>query len=108
MASDQKLVLAIVVPCLNEGLTLPTTARALKAKVEALIERNIIDQTSRIYFVDDGSTDNTWAYISDLVDNNECFVGIKLTMSPRHIGRCRRSPLCISRVSPYITINKTY
>ena len=71
MASGQKLVLAIVVPCLNEGLTLPTTASELKAKVEALIDRGIIEQASRIYLVDDGSTDNTWAYISDLVDNNE-------------------------------------
>tara|TARA_R110002072_G_scaffold7949_3_gene42123 strand:- start:12702 stop:13706 length:1005 start_codon:yes stop_codon:yes gene_type:complete len=84
MASGQKLVLAIVVPCLNEGLTLPTTASELKAKVEALIDRGIIEQASRIYLVDDGSTDNTWAYISDLVDNSEFFIGIKLTRNCGH------------------------
>ena len=84
MASSQKLVLAIVVPCLNEGPILSTTAMALKAKVESLIDRGIIDQTSRVYFVDDGSTDNTWALIADLVDTDDYFVGIKLTRNCGH------------------------
>lgn len=84
MPSRQNIVLAIVVPCLNEDLILSTTARALKAKVESLIDRGIIDQTSRIYFVDDGSTDNTWAVIANLVDTDEFFVGIKLTRNCGH------------------------
>jgi len=84
MPSSQKLVLAIVVPCLNEESTLPTTARALKAKVESLINRGILDQASRIYFVDDGSTDSTWALIAEMVDCDKYFVGIKLSRNCGH------------------------
>ena len=84
MASSEKPVLAIVVPCLNEALTLPTTARELKVKVESLVERGVIDQASRIYFVDDGSTDNTWAFIAGLVATDELFIGIKLTRNCGH------------------------
>ena len=84
MSIKSRPVIAIVVPCLDEELSLPETSRALSAKLDSLAERGLIDPDSRIYFVDDGSNDGTWAYISQLVNSSRQFRGIKLTRNYGH------------------------
>ena len=77
-------ILAIVVPCLDEELALPETSGALSSKLDSLVERGLIDPDSCIYFVDDGSTDGTWVYISELVNSSQRFRGIKLARNYGH------------------------
>lgn len=84
MSTKSRPVLAIVIPCLNEELVLPETSRTLSLKLESLVERGLIDPDSRIYFVDDGSTDGTWTYISQLVSSSRKFRGIKLARNYGH------------------------
>ena len=90
MAANQKtelkpkIVLGIVVPCFNEELALPQTAALLKGKLESLIERDLIAASSKIYFVDDGSTDDTWSLISQFVAQDKSYAGIKLTRNCGH------------------------
>jgi glycosyltransferase involved in cell wall biosynthesis len=76
--------LGLVVPCLNEEHVLPGSASVLKSKIESLVHRELIANASKIYFVDDGSTDGTWATISRLVASDERFEGIKLTRNFGH------------------------
>jgi polyisoprenyl-phosphate glycosyltransferase len=77
-------VLGVVVPCYNEEQTLPDSAAKLKVKMGSLIARGLIDRASRVYFVDDGSRDSTWASIRSLVESDGLFVGIKLTRNCGH------------------------
>lgn len=84
MPPKKVLQLGLVVPCLNEEQALPGSASALKSKIQSLVDRELIASTSKIYFVDDGSTDATWATISRLVESDECFEGIKLTRNFGH------------------------
>ena len=73
--------LAIVVPCYNEQEVLNETAKRLKTKLEALGDE--ISKDSKIFFVDDGSTDSTWEIIKDL-SCDTCFEGIKLSRNRGH------------------------
>lgn len=77
-------VLGVVVPCYNEEQTLPDSAAKLKVKMSDLVSRGLIDGNSRVYFVDDGSRDSTWAFIRTLVESDALFVGIKLTRNCGH------------------------
>lgn len=76
--------LGVVVPCYNEDPTLPDTSAKLKIKMNSLMERGLIQRSSKVYFVDDGSRDRTWECIRELVDSDELFVGIKLTRNCGH------------------------
>ncbi|NQX89163.1 MAG: glycosyltransferase family 2 protein [Halioglobus sp.] len=76
--------LALIVPCMNEEPVLPRSAALFRAKFESLIERQMIAPTSRVYFVDDGSADGTWATICQLAMSNDCFEGIKLSRNFGH------------------------
>jgi glycosyltransferase involved in cell wall biosynthesis len=84
MSNNRKPVIGIVVPCLNEELILEESAKKLCSKVESLIHLDKIDSASKIYFVDDGSTDETWRAITMLVQSSERFVGVKLTRNYGH------------------------
>jgi glycosyltransferase involved in cell wall biosynthesis len=76
--------LALIVPCMNEEPVLPGSSEIFKSKFESLIERNMIAASSRIYFIDDGSTDGTWAAICELAASDERFEGIKLSRNFGH------------------------
>jgi len=77
-------VLAIIVPCYNEEEVLPVSCVRLKEKLDSLKERGLVDAASRIYFVDDGSSDSTWQIISGLVESDSAYEGIKLTRNYGH------------------------
>lgn len=76
--------LALVVPCYNEEEVLPETSKRLIKKYRTLIESKLIAADSEIYFVDDGSKDNTWSLIETLSQNQACIRGIKLSRNRGH------------------------
>ncbi len=78
------IALSIVVPCYNEEAVLPATAQRLSGLIEDLRGRGILSPESRIYFVDDGSKDGTWASIERLSHQWPAVHGIKLSRNRGH------------------------
>ncbi len=76
--------LSIVVPCYNEQSVLPETARRLIQLLDELTKEQLISGTNRIYFVDDGSRDQTWPIIESLAAECEAIKGIKLSRNRGH------------------------
>ena len=77
-------VLYIVIPCYNEQEVLPITAPMFLAKLNALMQDGIIADSSRILFVNDGSTDGTWELIRTLSEENEHYIGISQSRNRGH------------------------
>jgi glycosyltransferase involved in cell wall biosynthesis len=75
--------LGIVVPCYNEQEVLDETARRLAALLDRLCSAGLIDRASAVYFVDDGSRDDTWPIIQRL-SSDPRFRGIKLSRNRGH------------------------
>jgi cellulose synthase/poly-beta-1,6-N-acetylglucosamine synthase-like glycosyltransferase len=65
-SSLQPFALALVVPCYNEQEVLSETIARLSGVMDRLLEQQRITVDSRIWFVDDGSRDRTWALIEPL------------------------------------------
>jgi glycosyltransferase involved in cell wall biosynthesis len=78
------VVLDLVVPCYDEEEALPETHRQLLALLEGMCRANRVSTRSRIYYVDDGSQDNTWALISGLCRLDERIAGIRLSRNFGH------------------------
>jgi glycosyltransferase involved in cell wall biosynthesis len=76
--------LGIVVPCYNEEAVLPETGRRMLSLVARLVAAGKIAPDSKIYFVDDGSTDRTWAVITQLADADRHVAGIRLSRNRGH------------------------
>lgn len=76
--------LYIVVPCYNEEEVLIETSNRLNLKMRDLIERNLVSKKSKVMFVDDGSKDKTWDIISELHNDNDLFVGLRLSRNKGH------------------------
>jgi len=77
-------ILYIVVPCYKEEEVLPETAKRLKDKMSSLIDNGKIAESSRIVFVNDGSTDSTWEIIKQLHESDKVFSGINLSRNRGH------------------------
>jgi glycosyltransferase involved in cell wall biosynthesis len=75
---------AIVVPCYNEEAVLPETSRRLREQLQALRSEGLAADDSAIYFVDDGSSDKTWALVEQLAGENREVHGIKLSRNRGH------------------------
>lgn len=76
--------LSIVVPCFNEQEVLPETARRLALLLDELRREGEIAPDSGVYFVDDGSSDATWALIEALAQADAAMHGIKLSRNCGH------------------------
>jgi len=82
---SDKPIIAVIIPCYNEEEVLPETAKRLSGKIQQLISEQIIDVKSKIIFVDDGSSDNTWGLIEKYhTENPQDFIGIKLSKNRGH------------------------
>ena len=82
---NEKNTLYIVVPCYKEQEVLPETSRRLREKMRQLMDEGKISRRSRVMFVNDGSSDNTWAIISELHENEpEMFSGVNLSRNRGH------------------------
>lgn len=77
-------ILYIVVPCYNEQEVLAETTRRLTDKLNRMISDEKISGDSRILYVDDGSSDNTWSIIDKQFKENELVTGIKLSRNKGH------------------------
>ena len=78
-------IIAIIVPCYNEEEILLQTIEKLLGKIQLLIREQIINEKSKILFVDDGSSDSTWELIEKYhAENPQHFSGIKLSRNSGH------------------------
>ena len=77
--------LYIVVPCYKEQEVLPETSRRLREKLAALKAQGKVSDSSRIMFVNDGSSDDTWPIISRLHEEDpDFFSGVNLSRNRGH------------------------
>lgn len=77
----------IVVPYYNEGTekgALKEMAPVFLAKLQELKERQLANENSRMLFVDDGSSDDTWEVIEALAAECSSVVGIRLSRNRGH------------------------
>ena len=82
---NENNTLYIVVPCYKEQEVLPETSRRLKEKVLAMRAQGKISDKSRIMFVNDGSSDNTWPIIRQLHEQEpDIFSGVNLSRNRGH------------------------
>lgn len=76
--------LYLVIPCYNEEAVLHETASQLLNITKSMIEKEMISQTSKILFVNDGSKDKTWEIIEQLHKQNSIFCGVCLSRNKGH------------------------
>lgn len=76
--------LCLVIPCYNEESVLPITAPLFLEEIKYLVEKKKISDKSRIMFVDDGSSDDTWKIIKKLSQENFHYFGIRQSRNRGH------------------------
>jgi polyisoprenyl-phosphate glycosyltransferase len=76
--------LAIIVPCYNEEEILQSSNEKLLVLLDDLIGKKSIDPASKIFYVDDGSSDRTWEIIEGLTLSGGKAAGIKLSRNFGH------------------------
>ncbi|MEH6890512.1 glycosyltransferase family 2 protein [Bacillus sp. JJ864] len=79
-------LLTIVVPCYNEEATLEETTKELTRVMDDLVANHKISDESIIFYVDDGSSDNTWDIIEEKTATNPYVQGLKLSRNFGHQG----------------------
>ena len=84
MMKKNKPCLYIVIPCYNEESVLPITAPMFRQKLIDLIASEMIAETSKVLFVNDGSKDSTWKIIQELAASDPFYSGISLSRNRGH------------------------
>lgn len=79
-----KNILYMVIPCFNEEEILPDTIKVMDKKMKDLIKKKKIDKSSKVMFVNDGSSDKTWDIIEKISKKNSLFTGISLSRNKGH------------------------
>lgn len=77
-------IVYFVIPCYNEEPVLPETVKRLTEKLDAMREKGLAGEKSRMLFVDDGSKDKTWQLISEFHEGNPYVEGVKLAHNRGH------------------------
>ena len=77
-------ILAVVVPCYKEEAVLHETHKRLSQLFDRLIQARQISPESYILYVNDGSTDQTWAIIKELHQNTADACGLNLAGNVGH------------------------
>ncbi|CAE6712397.1 glycosyltransferase family 2 protein [Candidatus Nitrotoga fabula] len=77
-------VLGLVIPCFNEEDVLGETSARLISLLTRMRDEGLIHDRSAIFYVDDGSRDNTWALIKELSAVHKEVCGIKLSCNRGH------------------------
>jgi polyisoprenyl-phosphate glycosyltransferase len=80
----QLVSLTIVVPCFNEEEMLPISIPKFMGILKDLIKNELITDSSKILFVDDGSKDKTWSIIQEFHQKDQCINGLKLSRNFGH------------------------
>lgn len=73
-----------VIPCYNEEEVIDETTKRLKIFLKELTDEKIISEKSRVLYVDDGSKDSTWNKIKGINEEDNRFLGIKLSHNKGH------------------------
>jgi len=76
--------ISVVMPCYNEEVVLPKTMAEMKKIFQEMMSEEIISKESLLYFIDDGSTDQTWSVINSFSEQYEFVSGIKLSKNKGH------------------------
>ena len=74
----------LVIPCYNEEEVIDLTAERTKNLMYGLISGGKISKASRICFVNDGSTDNTYEKIQKLCKEDKIFACVNLSRNRGH------------------------
>ena len=77
-------VLYIVIPCYNEEKVIPITSKLFMEALHGMIVKKKISDNSRILFVNDGSKDDTWEIIRQLVLEDYHYLGISQSRNRGH------------------------
>ena len=78
------LEVGIVIPAYNEEAVIAQTAEFINRALERLVQARKAAEHSRIWFVDDGSTDRTWEILDALARQNPRIRAIKLSRNRGH------------------------
>ncbi len=81
---NSALKLAIVLPCFNEYESLGLAVSELYALLVEMADMGVLCRTSFLFFVDDGSTDETWSALVRLNEENSAIKGLKLSRNFGH------------------------
>lgn len=81
---DKSVNLYVVVPCYNEEAVLGETSKRMLELFGKMKSDGLINDKSRIVFVDDGSRDKTWSIINSLSKEHTEIAGIKLAKNAGH------------------------
>ena len=76
--------IGVVMPYYNEEEVLAHTITQLTSLIDKLVKNGVIDAESKIWAVDDGSSDNTWKLLEELARTNSYVSGIKLSRNRGH------------------------
>lgn len=76
--------LGILIPCFNEEEVLHETNARLNLLLSQMQAEGLISKSSAIFYVDDGSRDNTWNIIEQLSIMHSGVCGIKLSRNRGH------------------------
>ena len=74
----------LTVPCYNEEEVLPETFQRLSTLLEQMIQQGLVDDSSRILFVNDGSRDRTWELIRQFYIKSPYVCGVNLAGNVGH------------------------
>ena len=83
-AAPGPVELAIVVPCFNEAAVLPETVERLAVLLTSLVAEGLAAPSSTVWFVDDGSGDDTWELIEVAARIFPAVHGMKLSRNRGH------------------------
>jgi polyisoprenyl-phosphate glycosyltransferase len=75
---------SLVIPCFNESEVLPETIRRLTELLASLTAAQMVAPESHLFFVDDGSTDQTWSIIEQHAARDRRVTGAKLSRNQGH------------------------
>ena len=81
---ENRARLAIVVPCYNEEEVIEMSNSVLVEKLKDLMDEGLISEDSYIYYVNDGSKDNTWNILEKLHERYSCVNCLKLSRNRGH------------------------
>ena len=81
---ENRARLAIVVPCYNEEEVIEMSNSVLIEKLKELMDEGLISDDSYIYYVNDGSKDNTWNILEKLHERYSCVNCLKLSRNRGH------------------------
>lgn len=79
-----KPTLYIVIPCYNEEEVLPITKNLFLDKLRSFIDGGRISNNSRVFYVNDGSSDETWPIIKQFSAEEEHIDGLSLSRNRGH------------------------